>query len=255
MSISPPPPPPIPDKCCDPYACDSLRLEAVCVSVGFDDLLDHCLSFNHPHLDTMIVVTSHEDKKTKAVCQKHGAIWVPTDLLKKNGRPFNKGAAINAGFNRFQYNGWRIHNDADILYPDNLRRLLFNHASLDRDCIHGCDRINIVGKKEIDEVRCHRQHNHGYLIYPGKRQHVEARYVDGLSGYVPIGFFQLWHASRQEMYPWSLGSAAHDDVCFGTLWPQDKRRHLPHVICHHVTTEGFQKLGNNWNGRKQKRLS
>src|SRR5580693_7111178 len=79
-------------------ATESLRLEAVTVCVGFDDLLDLTLGLNHPHLDTLIVVTSHADRATQAVAKKHGAICVQTDLFGKNGRNFNKGAAINAGF-------------------------------------------------------------------------------------------------------------------------------------------------------------
>src|SRR5580700_5612305 len=89
-----------------PPAAESLRLEAVTVSVGFDDFLDVTLGLNHPHLDTQIVVTTHADRATQAVARKHGAICVLTDLFTKNGRNFNKGAAINAGFSRFQYYGW-----------------------------------------------------------------------------------------------------------------------------------------------------
>src|SRR6266567_8062496 len=95
-SAAPPPPTDYPD---------AQRLETVTVSVGFDDLLDVTLGLNHPHLDTLIVVTSHADKATHAVCRKHGAVCVQTDLFTKNGRTFNKGAAINAGFGYFQYSG------------------------------------------------------------------------------------------------------------------------------------------------------
>src|ERR1700726_1301465 len=121
----------------DIFEREALRLEAVPICVGFDDFLDVTLSLNHCHLDTMIVVTSHDDRKTQLVARKHGAICVQTDLFKKNGRSFNKGAAVNAGFDHFQYHGWRLHLDADIVLPDNFRRLLFNHSHLDRDAIYG----------------------------------------------------------------------------------------------------------------------
>ena len=39
-------------------------MEAVTACVGFDDVLDVALGNNHPHLDTMIVVTSHDDRAT-----------------------------------------------------------------------------------------------------------------------------------------------------------------------------------------------
>ena len=126
---------------------ESLRIEAITTCVGFDDILDITLGLNHPHLDTMIVITSHDDKKTQHVAQKHGAVCVQTDLFKKNGRNFNKGAAINAGMARYQYHGWRLHLDSDIILPDNFRRMLFNHTHLDENCIYGADRIDVIGKE------------------------------------------------------------------------------------------------------------
>ena len=63
-----------------PPSPESLRLEAVTVCVGFDDVLDVTLALNHPHVDTMIVVTSHDDRRTHRVARKHGAICVQTDI-------------------------------------------------------------------------------------------------------------------------------------------------------------------------------
>ena len=56
------------------FASESLRIEAVTTCIGFDDVLDETLGHNHPNLDTMIVVTSHEDKKTQEV----GAMFAGT---------------------------------------------------------------------------------------------------------------------------------------------------------------------------------
>src|SRR3984885_7088204 len=231
------------------YALESLRLEAVTVCVGFDDLLDLTLPLNHPHLDTMIVVTSHDDRRTQQVAKKHGAICVQTDLFTKNGRHFNKGAAINAGFSRFQYHGWRLHLDSDIALPDNFRRILFNHTALDRDCIYGADRVDVVGKDALSAARLQPQHSHGFLLVPRPPQPLSARYVDTLRGYVPIGFFQLWHCSTQKDYPWSLGTAQHDDVLFAEQWPRPNRKLLPSVITYHLCAQP-PKLGENWDGQR-----
>ena len=241
-----------------PHLTEALRLEAVTCCVGFDDLLDMTLALNHPHLDTLIVVTSHADRATQAVAKKHGAICVQTDLFRKNGRTFNKGAAINAGFSRFQYHGWRLHLDADVALPDNFRRILFNHTHLDTDCIYGADRVDVVGGDAIAAIKSgmpHRpQHSDGFMVAPRPAQPLSARYVDTLRGYVPIGFFQLWHSSTQKEYPWSLGTAAHDDVMFAEQWPGPCRRHLPTVICQHLCAHP-PSLGENWDGaRKQPRI-
>ena len=251
------------------YAVDSkmktdenLRLEAITACVGFDDLLDVTLTMNHPHVDTMIVVTSHEDHKTKAVAAKHGALCVPTDLFQKNGRSFNKGAAINAGFNYFQYNGWRLHLDADIALPDNFRRVLFNHTHLETDCLYGADRIDVVGE-DIDRLKDglrgqFPQHRLRFLVDPTHDRELKGplggRLASNLTGYMPLGFFQLWSHQAQVGYPYSSGNAAHDDMMFSCLWPLAKRRHLPTAIVYHLCAQPPQ-WGENWDGnRKQPRI-
>jgi hypothetical protein len=239
------------------FSQDSLRLEAVTVCVGFDDMLDVAIGVNHPHLDTLIVVTSHFDRLTQAVCHKHGVQCVQTDLFHKNGRAFNKGAAINAGMSYFQYHGWRMHLDADILLPDNFRRMLFNHTHLHRSSLYGCDRVDIVGVDELREHLNNRhlrpQHVHRALVQTPQRQ-IGGRFVSPLHGYLPLGFFQLWHASCQKDYPYSLGTAAHDDTMFSALWPADHRHHLPTVVVSHLCARD-PVWGENWDGfRQQPRL-
>jgi glycosyltransferase involved in cell wall biosynthesis len=247
MNYASPPPP-------DVFCLEALRLEAVTCSVGFDDLLDLTLALNHPHFDTMIVVTDHHDRKTINVARKHGAICVETDLFKKNGRNFNKGAAINAGFDHFQYHGWRMHLDADIIVPDNFRRLLFNHTHLDPAAIYGADRVHVIGKETLHELRhsLHNEPQHAWSFLLGARhdQQIVERYVDTLRGYVPIGFFQLWNARTQKPYPWSLGSAAHDDVMFAAQWPATHRRHVPTAICYHLCAAPPAHR-ENWDGHRQ----
>jgi glycosyltransferase involved in cell wall biosynthesis len=242
------------------YLADATRLEAITTCVGFDDLLDVTLGGNHPHLDTMIVVTSHSDQKTQQVCRKYGAICVQTDLFHKNQRGFNKGAAINAGFNRFQHHGWRLHLDADIILPDNFRRVLFNHSHLDRSCLYGADRVDVVGRGELKDLAAKvnqvPQHCWSVWIDPstGHGRQIGHRYVDTLSGYVPPGFFQLWHASQQKDYPWSLGDATHDDIAFAMQWAGEHRRLLPTALCYHLCAAPPE-LGQNWDGkRRQPRL-
>ena len=239
--------------CHDP-GCDSPHdhcLEAVTVCVGFDDLLDIALDRNHPHLDTAIIVTSHEDSKTKLVAKKHGAILVETDLFTKNGLVFNKGAAINAGFHRFQYRGWRMHLDSDIILPDNFRRMLFNHTHLEPSHIYGCDRVNVVGVNELRRMEARGPQHHFSFMVGSRAERVQGhRYLDMLEGYLPIGCFQMWHADAQKPYPYSLGEAAHSDIMFAAQWPRDCRTLLPSVICYHLCTRP-PKHGENWSGVRQ----
>jgi hypothetical protein len=244
------------------YSMDSNRLEIIVSCVGFDDILAVTLAQNHAHSDNYIVVTSHEDRATQKLCEKFSVQCVPTDLFQKNGRKFNKGAGLNAGWGHFQYHGWRLHLDADVLLPDNFKRLLFNHTSLDACCLYGADRFDVIGMKGVEELRDAQvklpQHSHnsgvsavyGGKVYPTSPSASSARYVHRTHGYCPIGFFQLWHSSHQPAeYPYSLGTAAHDDVLFATLWPEANRRLLPSVFVAHLNAWP-PKVGENWDGHR-----
>ena len=235
------------------YQAESLRLEAITACVGFDDLLDATLARNMAHFDTMIVVTSHDDYRTQEVARKHGATVVVTDLFKKDGRGFNKGAALNAGLGRFRYHGWRLHIDSDIALPDSYRRILFNHHALDRTCLYGADRVDIIGLKSLEEIYKTPQHRwHNLVTLYGQ---MGSRFVDSLRGYIPLGFHQLWHSSERCEYPYSIGDAAHDDVMFADRWPESRRRLLPGVVLYHLCARPPQ-MGENWDGvRRQPRLN
>jgi hypothetical protein len=250
--------PPPHDDLEERYEREACRLEAVTTCVGFDDLLDVTLSLNHSQVDTMIVVTTHGDRKTQRVARKHGVMCVQTDLFGRHGRKFNKGAAINAGFDRFQFFGWRLHIDADCILPDNFRRILFNHTHLETDCIYGADRVDVLWPEGFAELRdklLHRpQWNWRALIEAQVSTPLAARYTDALRGYVPLGFFQLWHARCQKSYPNSLGTASHDDIMFASEWPRSRRRLLPTTVCYHLVARRPQ-WGENWDGnRKQPRI-
>ena len=73
-------------------------LEGVIVCWRFADLLEVTLGENLAHFDDLVVVTSHEDRQTAAVCRRHSVRCVPTDAIRGRWRDaFNKGAAINIG--------------------------------------------------------------------------------------------------------------------------------------------------------------
>ena len=232
---------------------ENLRFESVTTSVGFDDMLDFTLPLNKPHFDTLIVVTNHEDWRTHAVANKHGAILVITDLFSKNGRKFNKGAAINAGFDHFQWFGWRAHVDADTVLPPEGRHVLFNRTTLDTNCIYGAERTNVQGNDEINAYMDRLHPKHKEIISHSHRP-VYQIWLDPIRHFCPIGYFQMWHASKQKIYPYSRGNAAHDDVMFSAQWPEQHRRLLPTIKVHHIVMKE-PVIGENWEGtRKQPRI-
>ena len=145
--------------------------------------------------------------------------------------------------------------------------MLFNHTHLDRNCLYGADRVDVTGEQAINDYLRARRHMpqhchmsgissvHGGAVHCPTPSASSARFVDKLRGYCPIGFFQLWHASQHRSYPYSLGTAAHDDVMFAQSWPEANRRLLPSVICYHITATPPY-YGQNWDGqRRQPKLN
>jgi hypothetical protein len=101
----------------------------------------------------------------------------------------------------------------------------------------------------------------GYHCYQRTLAHpVGARWVDVRYGYVPIGYFQLWHQSsdtrkgvRLRRYPDSHSDAARADVKFALQWDRRRRQLLPEVIVAHLESEPCP-TGANWKGRKTRRF-
>lgn len=240
----------------------TFKLEVVTVCSNYGDLLRLGLGTNMPHFDNYIVVTDHDDTETHQLCRQFGARCVKTDLLCKDGHPFNKGAAINQGMGYFKFAySWRVHLDADILLPLTFGRLLRNNTFLEQDCLYGADRFDVIGMENVQALRQAEydfpQHTHhsglspvyGGAVYPKEPSASSARYISDLYGYCPIGFFQMWHASCQREYPYGGGSAAGDDVLFAASWPEMKRRVLPSVFVAHVNSHP-PKWGENWYGKR-----
>jgi hypothetical protein len=240
---------------CNPFAVEASRHEAVTTCVGFDDLLNITLEANMPHFDNFIVVGKGSDRLTRLCCEKHNATFVESHLFSHNGRNFNKGAAINQGFGHFQFHGWRMVLDVDILCPSSMRRLLAAYP-MDPSCLYHADRVDAIGWDEINRARYgHCPQSHHNVIQSHSHRPIRERFVHPLYGFIPIGYFQLWHAEQQKSYPHGLGTAAHDDVLFAAQWPREKRVLLPNVIVHHLCTRQPQFM-ENWDGhRGQPRLS
>jgi hypothetical protein len=233
-----------------------LYLEGVTVCVDYADFLDETLTANLDHFDEFCVVTSHEDRATQAVCERHGVICVKTGVHREDPLDrFNKGLMINLGLAHLRHRGWLLHLDADIVLPDRLRFML-NKSRLDDDCLYGADRVNVVGRESWEALKqsghLARQYHHRYLVspaesHPGTR--LGSRLVHNEYGYCPIGCFQLWHSRHGgRRYHFSQGSAEHTDVLFALQWPAAKRLLLPGLFVYHLESEPAA-IGANWQGR------
>lgn len=235
-------------------------LEAVITSVDYGDFLNQSLPFVLPHVDRVVVVTSFEDELTKEVCRKWSVECIPTDVFTEKGELFNKGSAINIGISMLRQKGWIIQLDADIVLPLTFRNMIAK-SGLETDCIYGCNRMNVVGwdawQKLKSEWHDNPQFTYSCLVDSPAEYPLGATLVHKQYGYMPIGFFQMWHSSYmhryQLRYPDVMGSAEKDDVQWSLRWPRKQRILLPTVRVFHLESESSL-MGINWNGRMTKKF-
>ena len=227
-----------------------MKIEAVTVCLGYADFLAHTLPRNQHHFDHVVVVTGHGDRDTQRVCARHNVECRPTDVLNHRGERFAKGRGVDLGLSYLLRDEWVVHLDADVVLPPNTRTML-DGLSLDEDSIYGVDRVNCPSYEAwarfaaSDAVH---QHQWNWLLSPPPFQ-LGSRVVRTEHGFIPIGFFQLWHGRHDRRYPIRQPSAEHTDFLHALQWPADKRRLIPELVAVHLES-GPAKMGANWNGRQ-----
>ena len=93
-------------------------MKAITTCVDFGDLLALTLPHNATHFDSVLVVTTWEDRETQRVVDKvPNADCLLTDAFHRGGDPFNKGRALDEALWLFPRRGWITVMDADILLP------------------------------------------------------------------------------------------------------------------------------------------
>lgn len=233
-----------------------VKIEAITTCVDHADFLAHTLPLNKSHFDKLIVVTAPEDKGTIKVCDYHGVRYHATDAFRTRWQEFRKGAGINEGLALLDKDSWIVHLDADIILPAHFRQAVAS-AALDTSMIYGCDRVECQSyeawQKFIGKPEPAIQGN-GVFIHTTHspfRFGTRVQFPDA-GGWIPIGFFQMWHAdSGRLVYPEGHTDAGREDSLFPKQWPRSKRGFLPEVIAYHLESEQAP-MAVNWAGRKTK---
>ena len=233
----------------------SIYIEAVTVCVDYADIARYTLPALRRQVDRLVVVTTPKDSATHELCHKLNLETLETDDFTRDGHSFNKGRAVERGLALLAHDGWVLHVDSDIYLPDDLRESL-NDAHLNEDAIYGCDRVNLMGYDAFTKWRDRGSSRQWHVYQSTHGEQIGARWVDARFGYVPIGFFQLWHQSaagrngiRTRRYPEWHSDAARADVKFALQWDRKHRVLLPEVIVGHLESQPAP-TGANWKGRK-----
>jgi len=139
-------------------------ITALLVSVNYADYLEVVLPYNTLQFDEIIVLTIESDKECQNICSKHSnvkCLVFPDEILKKNGKTFNKGAIINKGFqylNEIGYQDWLVMTDSDIVFPENFKELMHGKEK-DPNVIYGMHRKHCVTKSALNEYLNSRHFN------------------------------------------------------------------------------------------------
>jgi hypothetical protein len=228
---------------------ERFKLECVIVCRDYSDFLAYTMPHNKQLFDRLVVVTSKEDKKTQKLCEFYHVQCVICPELSLPG--MYKGDAIDLGLTQLGMDGWVLHLDSDIWLPPQTRRLL-ERASLNKTMVYGADRFNVRGAKAwLNFIQAPvLQHENEAYIHVNHRFEVGTRVMAHDTGYVPIGFFQLWHPTTSKVftYPKKHGDAGRTDMLFAKQWPREKRGFIPEIIAYHLESEDSSGSA-NWRGR------
>lgn len=232
----------------------AFKIEAVIICNEYADFLRQTLPHNKQFFDRVVVVTTPEDKATQRVCEFYHVQCIKSKRLRPNSKHFCKGAGINDGLADLSKDGWVLHLDADIWLPPQFRNVL-TLANLGKKHVYGIDRFNVKGwdawQQFLEDLPL--QHEAETYVHVDRAEvPVGARIMQRhMGGWLPIGFFQLWHPAGSGVlkYPEGHTDAGREDCLFANYWPRSHRSFIPEVIGYHLesTDAGY---GMNWSGRK-----
>lgn len=233
----------------------TLKIEAVIVCVDYADFLAETLPHNLPHFDRTLVITAPGDLETQELCRKLSVPYYTTNLFYKDGEAFNKSRGIDFGLSYLRENDWVVHLDADTYLPPMTRKWL-EWRALDEQGIYGVDRVDCDGYEPWKAYMAERDNQHDYMcrVKVPPFPLLDRIAIRDYGGYVPIGYFQMWHASHGRRYPIARGNAEHTDVLHAIQWDAAHRHLVPEVIAVHLQSAPAA-LGANWKGRTTPRFA
>lgn len=240
-----------------------MYLQGITVCYHYSDFLAYTLPFNKSIFNYYVVVTSPDDKKTLDLCEFYNINCVVTTQLQN----FNKGKAINNGLAFLKNKGWVLHLDADIILPPLTRKIL-EDLSLEKNCLYGVDRLMCPSHKDwihFFEKPINMFTNFETYITTTpwnigtrfSKKYIGNKYLKEKTGYIPLGFFQLWHTNNNKTYPENFNSMADSDVHFALQWERKYRQLIPELLVIHLESDEKvnNKMGANWKKRQTRTFS
>lgn len=205
-----------------------MSIRAVLVCVDYDDLLRQTLPHTLRHVDHVVVVTSPQDVKTQQLVAEYPErvqLHV-TSAFYENGAAFNKGKALEEGFDVLGRKGWLLVMDADIVLPAVMPTVFPR------------------GRLYTPHRRVHEQ----YVVDAGIPPEASWEQYPRKKENGNYGYFQLFHSADPVLAsrPWYDTTWRHAGGCdsvFQRRWSPANRVRLPFDVLHLGPTDA------NWFGR------
>jgi glycosyltransferase involved in cell wall biosynthesis len=200
-----------------------MKIHGLVVSVNYADLLALSIERWATSLDSLTVVTTHEDKETGSLAARNGCRVFWTDAFYRNGASFNKGAAMEEARQQMPWKDWILFFDADIVPPEDWFHQVQENAK--PGFLNGARRYQAATKDD--------------LLKPKLKL---------ISGEGPgVGYFQLFrhddlHARSVPLLETCWPHAGVYDSAFLARWHKNERHMMPLRLAH-VGTQ------HNWFGR------
>ncbi len=211
-------------------------IRALTVCVGYDDLLRVTLPHTLPHVRELVVVTAPQDEKTRAYAAGFDNVRVfETDAFYRDGAKFNKGLAVEEGFDFLGRRGWILVLDADIVLPaDATDRMI----PLSPGRLYTPPRRILEDAARWPEFADHKTWDR----LPGRKED-RGHY----------GYFQLFHASDEVLVrrPWYGTAWTHAGRCddeFQHRWAAASKLRPGFEVLH------LGRCDENWFGRASARI-
>ena len=240
-----------------------MRIEAVTVCVDYADFLEITLDSILAAVDSLIVVTSPDDKRTAELCRTRYVRCLATSTmfgLEAQGKPtrkFSLGAALDTGIRSCKLDDWVLVVDADIVLPARTHQTL-DHLRLDPAKLYGIDRVHCRGWDAWRTFMSSEITIRSFEV-PFLRQFPVGARIRSPSGYVPCGFFQLWNAATTGYRSYPIdprGTAEGSDMLHSLRFPRQYRELIPEIVAIELGTDAFEDpIGVNWSGRTTNEFS
>ena len=210
----------------------NISIKAILVCVDYHDILSLTLPTNAHHFDSVLVVTTPNDRKTQAIVDRiPNATCHCTNAFYEHGCAFKKGAAMEEGFDIVGRDGWIVVLDADIVLPPQMR-----FPNLSEQQIYG------VQRRMCEDISLYAEGwYHDYQEWQALPTMPDTD--------IAVGFFQLFNASADHLtnrpwYPIEWKHAGGCDSFFERKWNNQNRIRLFDFQVLHLGT-----AGKNWFGR------